>query len=175
MKAFSFVGSSGSGKTRLITRLIGELKKRGRAVAVIKHCPHGFSLDREGKDSSRFFDVGACGVGLVSPRATAVIQRNGSRPDFRTFAERHFQGIDILLIEGGRARRGIQKIEVLGKDERLRPIKKADERIAVVSDHGEPCGRPIFRHSQVRKIAGFLESQPGQQESGSTRIGSHRR
>ncbi|MDH4271789.1 MAG: molybdopterin-guanine dinucleotide biosynthesis protein MobB, partial [Candidatus Aminicenantes bacterium] len=35
MKAFSFVGSSGSGKTRLITRLIGELKKRGRAVAVI--------------------------------------------------------------------------------------------------------------------------------------------
>ncbi|MFZ2052834.1 MAG: molybdopterin-guanine dinucleotide biosynthesis protein B [Candidatus Aminicenantales bacterium] len=172
MKTFSFIGHSGSGKTRLIARLIPELRRRGWAVAVIKHCPHGFSLDREGKDSSRFFDVGARSVGLISPRATAVIQRDGNTPDFRTFANRHFQGIDILLIEGGRAGKGIQKIEVLGEQERLRPIRKADERIAVVSDHGGPCGRPVFRHSQVREIAGFLESQPGQQDSRSIRVGS---
>lgn len=165
MKAFSFIGTSGGGKTRLIARLIPELKRRGWAVAVIKHCPHGFSLDREGKDSSRFFEVGARSVALISSRATAVIQRNGNTADFRTFAERHFQGIDILFIEGGRARKGIQKIEVLGEHERLKPIRKADERIAVISDHGGPCGRPVFRHSQVRKIAGFLESQPVQQES----------
>jgi molybdopterin-guanine dinucleotide biosynthesis protein MobB len=175
MQAFSFIGSSGSGKTRLIARLIGEMKKRGQAVGVIKHCPHGFSLDRGGKDSRRFFDVGARSVGLISPEATAVIQRNGSTPDFLAFGKRHFQDVDILLIEGGRARKGIRKIEVLGEDERCRPIKKADERIAVVSDHGQPCGRPVFRHSQIREIAGFLESQPGEQESGIIRVGSHRR
>lgn len=175
MKAFSFVGRSGSGKTRLIAGLVAELKKRGRTVAVIKHCPHGFSLDRAGKDSSRFFDVGARGVGLISPWKTAVIQRNGRTPDFLAFAEKHFQDIDILLIEGGRAKKGIQKIEVLGEEEQCRSIRRADERIAVVSDHARPCGRPVFRHSQVREIAGFLESQPGQQVSSSIRTGSRRR
>jgi molybdopterin-guanine dinucleotide biosynthesis protein B len=161
MKAFSFVGRSGSGKTRLIAGLVGELKKRGRKVAVIKHCPHGFSLDRAGKDSSRVFDAGARSVGLISPRKTAVIQRSGRAPDYLAFAEKHFQDVDILLIEGGHAGKGIQKIEVLGKEEPCRPVRKADERIAVVSDYGRPGGPPVFRHSQVIEIAKFLESRPG--------------
>jgi molybdopterin-guanine dinucleotide biosynthesis protein B len=172
MMAFSFVGRSGSGKTRLIAGLVAELKKRGRTVAVIKHCPHGFSLDKAGKDSSRFFDVGARSVGLISPRKTAVIQRNGRTPDFLAFAEKHFQEVDILLIEGGRAGNGIQKIEVLGKEERCRQVRKADERIAFVSDYGRPVGPPVFRHSQVIEIAKFLESRPGRQESGNIHMGT---
>jgi molybdopterin-guanine dinucleotide biosynthesis protein B len=159
MKAFSFIGRSGSGKTRLIGRLVPELRRRGWGVAVIKHCPHGFSLDSEGKDSRRFFDVGARAVALISPRATAVIQRNRRTPDFCAFAERHFQGVDILLIEGGRARKGIQKIEVLGENERLRPVREPDERVAVVSNQGGSFNKPLFRHSQVKEIARFLESR----------------
>jgi molybdopterin-guanine dinucleotide biosynthesis protein B len=149
MKAFSFIGRSGSGKTRLIGRLVPELRRRGWGVAVIKHCPHGFSLDSEGKDSRRFFDVGARAVALISPRT----------PDFCAFAERHFQGVDILLIEGGRARKGIQKIEVLGENERLRPVREPDERVAVVSNQGGSFNKPLFRHSQVKEIARFLESR----------------
>jgi molybdopterin-guanine dinucleotide biosynthesis protein MobB len=157
MKAFSFIGRSGSGKTRLIARLVPELRRRGWAVAVIKSCPHGFTLDDKGKDSGRFFEAGARGVALISPRATAVIQRNRRTPDFRGFAERHFQGIDILLIEGGRAHQGIPKIEVLGAGERPRPARKGDERIAFVSDQAEAWVRPVFRHSQAGKMAKFLE------------------
>jgi molybdopterin-guanine dinucleotide biosynthesis protein B len=164
MKAFSFIGNSGSGKTRLIVRLIPELRKRGWKVAVIKHCPHGFSLDWEGKDSSLFFKAGASGVALVSSRETALVQRNGNVADFRGLAARYFQGVDILLIEGGRAKKGIDKIEVLGTRQHLRPIKKVDERIAVVSDQGGPFGRPVFGHSQIGEIARFLETQPGRSE-----------
>jgi molybdopterin-guanine dinucleotide biosynthesis protein B len=160
MKAISFVGTSGSGKTRLIARLIPELKRRGHAVAVIKHCPHGFSMDPRRKDSRRFFEAGADGVALVSSEATAVIKRDGRPADFSTLARSHFEDIDILLIEGGRAKRDFKKIEVLGKDDRHRPKTPAGELIAVVSDHGEEGDRPVFRHSQVKEIAGFLENQP---------------
>ena len=47
----SVVGSSGAGKTTLIEKLLKELRKRKYAVAAVKHCPHGFDLDVEGKDS----------------------------------------------------------------------------------------------------------------------------
>lgn len=154
------MGTSGSGKTRLIARLIPELKRRGHAVAVIKHCPHGFSMDPRRKDSRRFFEAGADGVALVSSEATAVIKRDGRPADFSTLARSHFEDIDILLIEGGRAKRDFKKIEVLGKDDRHRPKTPAGELIAVVSDHGEEGDRPVFRHSQVKEIAGFLENQP---------------
>lgn len=156
MKAFSFVGQSGSGKTRLIARLVPALKKRGFAVAVIKHCPHGFSLDREGTDSSRFFNAGASGVGLISSQRIAVVQRTRGTPDFRAVAERHLGGVDIVLIEGGRAGKGIPKIEVLGEEGRLRPAGKAESRIAVVSDRERGCSWPVFRHSQVSRLAAFL-------------------
>lgn len=167
MKAFSFVGRSGSGKTRLIVRLVPELRKRGFVVGVIKHCPHGFTLDREDKDSKRFFGAGARGVGLISPRVTAVIQRIRKSPDFRAFAERHFQGIDILLVEGGRRRKGIPKIEVLGAGERPRPPGKTDERIAFVSDQEESRERPVFRHSQVGQMAEFLAGGEKSKRTGS--------
>ena len=48
MRIVSVVGFSESGKTRLIVRLIEELKGRGLRVAAVKRCSHGFSLDTEG-------------------------------------------------------------------------------------------------------------------------------
>ena len=164
MKAFSFVGSSGSGKTRLIVRLISELKKRSKAVAVLKHCPHGFSLDAEGKDSRLFFEAGADSVALVSSDMTVVIQGDQEIRDFRALAREYFQDIDILLVEGGRAHKEFKKIEVLGKDGRPRPKTPAGELLAVVADSKVKCHRPVFRPSQVKEISRFLEGQPDVEE-----------
>ena len=47
----SIVGTSDSGKTTLIEKLVPELVRRGYRVATIKHDVHGFDVDREGKDS----------------------------------------------------------------------------------------------------------------------------
>jgi molybdopterin-guanine dinucleotide biosynthesis adapter protein len=164
MKAFSFVGRSGSGKTRLIVRLIPELKKRGHSVAVLKHCPHGFSLDAEGKDSRLFVEAGADGVALISSNMTAVFQRDGKIADFQSLAREYFQGIDILLVEGGRANKEFKKIEVLGEDDRPRPKTPAGELLAVVADSKVKCDRPVFRPSQVKEISRFLERQPDVEE-----------
>ncbi len=165
MKTFSFVGSSGSGKTRLLARLIPELKKRGHAVAVLKHCPHGFSLDPKGKDSRRFFDAGADSVALVSSDMTAVFQRDGKIADFKALARVHFSNIDILLVEGGHAIRGLRKIEVLRQGERHRLKTRVGQLIAVVADRQVKGDWPVFRHSQVKEISEFLESQPEEAES----------
>jgi molybdopterin-guanine dinucleotide biosynthesis protein B len=164
MKIFSLVGSSGSGKTRLLARLIPELKKRGHAVAVLKHCPHGFSLDPEGKDSRQLFEAGADSVALVSSDMTAVFQRDGKIADFKSLVRLYFSNIDILLIEGGRAIRGLRKIEVLGEGERRRLKTQIGELIAVVADHRVKGNRPVFRHSQVKEISGLLEDQPDEVE-----------
>ncbi len=52
-------GWSGSGKTTVLERVIPVLVDRGLRVAVVKHDAHGIDIDREGKDSARFFSVGA--------------------------------------------------------------------------------------------------------------------
>ena len=52
------VGKSGAGKTRLVTRLVRELRRRGYSVGTVKHASHGFDPDRRGKDSWRHFAAG---------------------------------------------------------------------------------------------------------------------
>ena len=54
MKIVAVVGFSESGKTRLVVRLIRELKRRGLRVSALKRCSHDFSLDTDGKDTAAF-------------------------------------------------------------------------------------------------------------------------
>ncbi|MEM4519441.1 MAG: molybdopterin-guanine dinucleotide biosynthesis protein MobB [Sulfolobales archaeon] len=52
--------TSNSGKTYLGSKLVRSLKEKGYRVGVIKHCPHGISL--EVKDTSKYLGVGADAV-----------------------------------------------------------------------------------------------------------------
>ncbi len=156
MKIIAVVGSSGSGKTRLIARLIPELKKRGLAVAVVKHCSHGYDLGGDHKDSSKYLLAGADGVALCGPGRTAVLREEycESRPS--AVARTEFGRADIVLIEGGRGDPGLQKIEVLreGHSDGLRT--PSAELVAVVADHPISCGRPLFHPDQTKEIADWL-------------------
>jgi len=62
----SVCGYSGSGKSTLLEAVIPRLIAQGLSVAVVKHNAHGFAVDREGKDSDRFFKAGAT-VALRGP------------------------------------------------------------------------------------------------------------
>ncbi|MDI6823594.1 MAG: molybdopterin-guanine dinucleotide biosynthesis protein B [Bacillota bacterium] len=105
---FGVTGASGSGKTTVLEALVGVLRERGWRVAVLKHTPGGFSLDRPGKDSWRFTRAGADLVMLHSDRAMAVLGQTEVPLDpARTAAAlaafcRHL-GVpppDLLLVEG---------------------------------------------------------------------------
>ena len=175
MKIFAFVGASESGKTRLIARLVPELKRRGLAVAVVKHCSHGFDLGAPNKDSSKFLAAGADGVALVGPDRTAVLHKAG-RVDqvvlddqvvgLGALARKEFPAADIVLVEGGKSDRALRKIEVLrsGVSEGLRT--PPDELEAIVADRPVAGATvPLFSPDRVGEIADWLA---GMKKSGMT-------
>jgi molybdopterin-guanine dinucleotide biosynthesis protein B len=157
MKIIAFVGDSGSGKTRLIKRLVPELKKRGMSVAVIKHCGQGFELGGKDKDSSKFLAAGADGVALVSPERQAVIKKGEKGISFSALARDSFRTADIVLVEGGRKDKKLKKIEVLrrGMSEGIKSSGR--ELAAVVADFQVACQAPVFHPRQLKKIADWME------------------
>jgi molybdopterin-guanine dinucleotide biosynthesis protein MobB len=157
VKIFGIVGSSGSGKTRLIERLIVEFHERGRRVAVVKHCPHGFDLDREGKDSHRFLDKGASGVGLAGPDQTAFLHQTGGPESLALLAREKFYDADIILIEGGKNSRGYPKLLVLAAGEPLEPETGLEEVAAVVAEKKQPWSRRVFAPEEVSAMADLIE------------------
>lgn len=92
-------GPSGSGKTTLIEQVIARLRTRGLSVGVMKHAHEGFTLDRRGKDSQRFWASGAQVVLVAGPDELFVRQRRSSR-DLAELLGLLPQGLDCVLIEG---------------------------------------------------------------------------
>lgn len=157
MKIIAVVGDSGSGKTRLIKRLVPELKKRGMSVAVIKHCAHGFDLGGKDKDSSKFLAAGADGVALVSPERQAVIKKIRKVLSFTALARGSFRTADIVLVEGGRKDKSLRKIEVLRRGLSGGIKSSGRELAAVVADFRVICQVPVFHPRQFKKIADWME------------------
>lgn len=164
MKIIAFVGSSESGKTRLIARLIPELKRRGLAVAVVKHCGHGFDLGGPDKDSSKFLAAGADGVALAGPDRTAVVRDNrvvcddqAGHADLGALARTEFAGADIVLVEGGKSDPALRKIEVLRPGVSKSLMTPPEELAAIVADRPiAGAGVPHFSRDQVAEIADWL-------------------
>jgi molybdopterin-guanine dinucleotide biosynthesis protein MobB len=143
MKVIAVVGPSESGKTRLIVRLIGELKGRGLRISAIKRCGHGFSLDTEGKDTADFTRAGAGGVAMVSPDGWAAIGQEPVPDEGARLAARLFPDADIVLIEGGKRVRGIRKIEVLSAGVSAAPASPPEDLVAVVLEGPAPGAFPV--------------------------------
>lgn len=139
MKAVAVVGLSGSGKTRLAARLVGELGRRGLRACAVKRCPHGFSLDTAGKDTEAFGRAGAAGVAMVSPEGWAALGRDADADPVR-LAARAFPGADVLVVEGGKDVPGIRKIEVLRAGVSEAPVSRPGDLLALVTDGPAPAG-----------------------------------
>lgn len=157
MKILAFVGNSNTGKTHLIAQLVPVLKQRGYSVAVIKHCPHGFMLDTEGKDSWSFTEAGAEAVAMASTERMAILSRIEDQPNPESIALKHFERPDIVLVEGFKGDKKIKKIEVLKKGISEKIESSPEELIAVVSDFNVDTDKPVFRPDQIVKIADKIQ------------------
>ncbi|MBN1222805.1 MAG: molybdopterin-guanine dinucleotide biosynthesis protein B [Candidatus Aminicenantes bacterium] len=158
MKIIAFVGDSNTGKTHLIKRLVAEWKQRGRSVAVIKHCSHGFSLDIEGKDTWQFMEAGADGVSMLSPDRLAVLIKTGPVLDFNKVARTYFPESDIVIVEGGREAENIRKIEVVGRGKSEVDRSKSEDLLAIVTDTGLGVGIPEFQPNQIKELVDFVDN-----------------
>ena len=67
MRVIGLAGSSGTGKTTLVERLVPALSRRGR-VATVKSIHHDVTPDEPGKDTYRHREAGASRVVGVTPR-----------------------------------------------------------------------------------------------------------
>lgn len=164
MKIFALTGISASGKTRLLEKLIGELKKRGHTVSAVKHCGHGFDFEPPGKDTERLMEAGADSVWMYSPDGMAVMQLKKADLAIRRVLQEHLKGSDFILIEGGREERSFKKIEVLRKGVSEKLSSAQEELIGIVSDFAVRTDIPVFHPDDIEKIADFMENYPPEKE-----------
>ena len=151
----SVAGRSNSGKTTILEKLIGELKRRGHRVAAVKHSGHDVDLDQPGKDRWRFAKAGSDAVVITSPRQislTKKLDREASVEQVLSFLGDDY---DVFLLEGFKRAR-IPRIEVHRKEvgELVCP---PGELIAIVTDEPLDAGVRQFSADQVGLLADFLE------------------
>jgi molybdopterin-guanine dinucleotide biosynthesis protein B len=98
MKVFAVSGLHGTGKTTVMEHLVKELTSRGLNVGTIKDIHYeGFSMDKEGTNTWRHMQAGACMVAARGLRETDFLV-----PSRMAMSEivRRFDA-DVVIIEGG--------------------------------------------------------------------------
>jgi molybdopterin-guanine dinucleotide biosynthesis protein MobB len=151
MRAISFVGWSGAGKTTLIEKLLPRLRERGLRVGYLKSDAHRIDMDREGKDTDRIFRAGAERVAIASAGEGALRFRLERRDPDRLLRD-FFPECDLVLVEGFKDS-ALPKIEVRRGGP---PALPAGGHEAVVSDEADEARIPRFSASDVEGIADFV-------------------
>jgi len=161
----AFVGASDTGKTTLILKLLPKFKRDGFKVAVVKHCPHGFELNREGKDSWKFTQAGADGVVLTAPNQLAIIRTPMDKPILDAI-EGWFADFDRVLMEGFGKVEGIKKINLLRKGVSEKITVPYDELLCVVADFEVKAVCPSFFFDDVEDLYRFIVSKMNETHRG---------
>ncbi|RLB60871.1 MAG: molybdopterin-guanine dinucleotide biosynthesis protein B [Deltaproteobacteria bacterium] len=153
------IGTSNSGKTTLLTRLIKILKQRGFRVGTIKHHLHSFDIDHEGKDSWRHQQAGADATVITAPSQTALIKKTDSQMDPGEIISHYLKDMDLVFIEGFK-HSSFPKIEVHRQAQRSSLIwrgeKSVAQLIAVVSDRQWDIDVPVFPLEAADKLIDFI-------------------
>ena len=159
MKTILFCGTSNSGKTWMIERLVALWSRAGLRTAVLKHCSKGYQIDREGKDSARCWASGAAVVGVVGPEEFTVRRRDPSADPLRIIAETFPRGLDVVLIEGFHAA-PVPQVRVLAEAD---PFPPPDPRIIafIHPAGGTHGGIPVFRPADAEEVSRFLVEKLG--------------
>jgi molybdopterin-guanine dinucleotide biosynthesis protein MobB len=152
----SIVGKSSSGKTTLLEGLIGELQRRGRRVAIVKHSHHPDALDTPSKDTWRFTKAGSALSAINSLDHLAVYRRVDHYFDPQEISTSIFWDYDIILTEGFKSS-GYPKIEVHRAEQGSDLVSDPRQLLAVVTDEPLDLDVPQFSHADVAGIADFIE------------------
>jgi molybdopterin-guanine dinucleotide biosynthesis protein B len=151
----SVVGTSKSGKTTLIEKLIPELKKRGYRIGTIKHTTHGFDMDKRGKDSWRHKAAGAETV-IVASREKIVMVKDENISGLKSI-EKYFDNVDLVITEGFK-KENRPKIEIYRSNKSNPPLCQNDKTIiALVTDTDLLVNIPVFGLEAINSLADMIE------------------
>jgi molybdopterin-guanine dinucleotide biosynthesis protein B len=155
----SFVGYHNSGKTTFARKVIGELKKKGYRVGVIKSTHHtDIEESPKGKDTQLYISDGVESVALITPEKVYFEGKIDNNPEYIAF--KLFEDFDLVVCEGFK-KSPLPKIEVARKeisDKTLFERGEIENVIAVVSDF------PVkdiknFSFEQSREVAELIEEE----------------
>jgi molybdopterin-guanine dinucleotide biosynthesis protein MobB len=154
---FSFVGSSGSGKTTFIEKLLPFLINKGLKVGVIKHDAHKFEIDKPGKDSYRLKHAGAKTVVLSSEEKMAFIKSfNGNELSVEEIILRFFSDADLIITEGYK-KSSIPKFEVFRKETGKPPVMfNSPYLLGIITDDNINTDKLIFGLNDIEKVADYI-------------------
>lgn len=153
----SIVGKSGSGKTTLLEKLIAELKRRGRKVAIVKHSHHASDIDTADKDTWRFTRAGSELSALNSLDHLAIYRKMDEYFDPRDISDFILWDYDILLTEGFKSS-DFPKIEVHLKEQGDDLVTDPQRLLALVTDEPLDLDIPQFSREDITKIADLVEN-----------------
>lgn len=154
-----FVGTSGTGKTTFLEKLIRELKKRNIRIGTAKHDVHGFEIDQPGKDTWRHAQAGADAVVISSPTKVALVRNVEQEMSLDQVTELLIN-VDIILVEGYK-RSTKPKIEIHRMAHSRELLSAPEELIAVVSDTTWNIGVPSFDLEDASGVADMLVEKYG--------------
>ncbi len=148
------VGTSGTGKTTFLEKLIKELKRRNISVGTVKHHDHDFDIDKPGKDTWRHAQAGADAVVLASPAKVALIRKVEEELTLDQVTEL-IVNVDIILVEGYK-RSDKPKIEIHRRAHSADLLSAPEELLALVSDADWQIGVPLFDLEDAPGVAEML-------------------
>jgi molybdopterin-guanine dinucleotide biosynthesis adapter protein len=148
------VGTSGTGKTTFLEKLIRELKRRNVSVGTVKHHDNDFDIDKPGKDTWRHARAGADAVVLASPAKVALIRKLEEELSLDQVTEL-ISNVDIIIVEGYK-RSDKAKIEIHRKAHSSELLCAPEELLALVSDADWQIGVPVFDLDDACGVATLL-------------------
>lgn len=152
------IGKSKAGKTTLIEKLIGELKRRGYRVATIKHHSHpGFDIDVPGKDSWRFAQAGSDHTIIAAVDKVAAYWKIDHELTLDEIAA-EVHDVDIILTEGY-CRSGKPAIEIVRAQNSRELIGSREQWIALVADFPIEEDVPRFGLDEINGVVNLLEQK----------------
>ena len=155
----AFSGFSQSGKTTLLSKVVGLLNARGHRIGVVKHHGHGArggedSLNPRGKDSQILLEAGARAVVLSMAGQEAVYSLRAGDQGPRAAAA-SLPPVDLVLAEGFKGWPGFKlEITAPGKEPGLR---RDPFLLGVVSPPADrPAGVRWFDRDDAESVAGLV-------------------
>jgi molybdopterin-guanine dinucleotide biosynthesis protein B len=154
----TITGSSGSGKTRFVERVLPALRDLSLSVGTVKHASHGFTADRPGSDSARHVAAGSDPVLLVGPEGHVLFHLNaesdGSEPGLQELVSRYFADRDLVLVEGFSSEGG-PCVLISRREVERRPAPPSELVLFAMVD--EPLGYDVeLSPDDTTKAAGLL-------------------
>jgi len=154
----SIVGTSKSGKTTFIEKLIPLLRNKGLRIATIKHHHSDFEIDRVGKDTYRHKMAGSSTVILSSPHKIALVRDVEKEVSLGDIVSHYIDDADIIITEGYK-KEETPKIEIFRYAKKVSPLCLHDKTIlAVVTDTHIDRDIPQFSLDDVEGVAKFINT-----------------